>query len=195
MPGALRVPEDGRGQTAGFIPVGYERWGMAGEESHVLPRRVRSLLDGTEMMVAVAESSTGGLVGSKLTNVPGSSAYFDRSLVTYSNHAKIDLLGVDPDTLDTEGAVSAATARQMARGARESAGVNWAVSTTGIAGPGGGSRKKPVGTIFIGTAHKDSAGESVSATRYEFDGSRLELKEAFARQAITDLIRSIESRQ
>lgn len=167
---------------------------MIDDDDHELARRAGSALTGDGAMVAVAESSTGGLVGSKLTNVPGASSYFDRSVVTYSNDAKLDLLNVDPETLESVGAVSAETARQMARGARENAGTKWGVSTTGIAGPAGGSSEKPVGTIFIGTACLDDGEESVSATRYEFDGGRLENKDQFARQALTDLIEAVESR-
>lgn len=166
---------------------------MTDTDDHELARRAGSALTDEDAMVAVAESSTGGLVGSKLTDVPGASGFFDRSVVTYSNGAKLDLLNVDPHTLEKTGAVSAETARQMARGVRENAGTNWGVSTTGIAGPGGGSPEKPVGTVFIGTACHADGEESVSATRYEFDGDRLENKEQFARQALTDLLDAMAS--
>lgn len=166
---------------------------MTDGDEHELVREVGEMLVETESMVAVAESSTGGLVCSKLTNVSGSSDYFERGAVTYSNQAKMDLLGVDPGTLESEGAVSADVARQMAEGIRENAGTAWGISTTGIAGPTGGTAEKPVGTVFIGVAADEGRGGSVSATRYEFDGSRIECKEQFARQAISDLIESIES--
>jgi nicotinamide-nucleotide amidase len=147
------------------------------------------LLDRGERL-AVAESSTGGLVGSMITDVPGASGYFDRSFVTYSNDAKIDLLGADQETLDRVGAVSAAIARQMASGVRENAGTEWGLSTTGIAGPSGGTEEKPVGTVFVGVAH---ATEEPTATRYTFEGSRLECKAKFAEQALSDLIAAAES--
>lgn len=169
---------------------------MSGDEDPTLAEQVGRTLKATDRTVAVAESSTGGLVGSKITDVPGSSGYFDRSLVTYSNDAKMELLDVDPATLEAHGAVSEETAEQMARGVRNNAGTTWGVSTTGIAGPGGGTDTKPVGTIFIGIAHEGADGvAAVSANRYCFDGSRLECKEQFARQALRDLLEGIQSRQ
>lgn len=168
---------------------------MSDETDHQLARQAGDLLTDVDATVAVAESSTGGLVGSKLTNIPGASAYFDRAVVTYSNRAKLDLLDVDPDTLDTNGAVSAETARQMAHGVRATARTTVGISTTGIAGPAGGSENKPVGTVFIGTAYSDGTEQSVSATRYQFDGSRLECKEQFAEQALQDLIDVLEARE
>ncbi|MFT4946372.1 MAG: nicotinamide-nucleotide amidase [Natronomonas sp.] len=164
------------------------------DDDHELARQAGSVLTETDAMVAVAESSTGGLVGSKLTDIPGASGFFERSVVTYSNDAKRDLLSVDLETLETAGAVSAETARQMASGVRENAGTEWGVSTTGVAGPSGGSPEKPVGTVFIGIACQNDGRQSVSATRYEFDGGRLENKDQFARQALTDLIEGVESR-
>lgn len=157
-------------------------------EDDDLVREAGELLTDAGAMVAAAESCTGGLLSSMLTNVSGSSAYFERGVVSYSNQAKFDLLGVDPDVLEREGAVSAPVARQMARGVKESGGTAYGVSTTGIAGPTGGTPEKPVGTVFIGVATEQSA----TATRYEFDGSRLERKERFARQALADLIESVE---
>ncbi len=155
-----------------------------------LAEQVGKALKAAGKMVAVAESSTGGLVGSKITDVPGASEYFDRSVVTYSNAAKIDLLGVKKSTLEAHGAVSEAVAEEMAAGARDGAGSAWGVSTTGIAGPSGGTDEKPVGTVFIGISHS----EQTTATRYEFDGSRLDCKEQFAEQALADLLAEIETK-
>lgn len=163
------------------------------EDDYGLARQVGSALAETDAMVAVAESSTGGLVGSKFTNIPGASRFFERSIVTYSNDAKLDLLNVELDTLERTGAVSAEIARQMAIGVRENAGTEWGISTTGIAGPSGGTPEKPVGTVFIGTAGLIDGEEYVSANRYEFEGDRLENKDQFARQALTDLLEVIES--
>lgn len=146
--------------------------------------------------VAAAESCTGGLIGSMLTDVPGSSAYFDRSIVTYSYDAKLETLGVPREHLDSEGAVSEPVARQMARGVRDGAGVTWSVATTGIAGPTGGTDEKPVGTIYVAVAHAGewgSGGSWCRVERYEFDGSRTEIKRQFATQALEDLYAAIES--
>ena len=102
--------------------------------------------------LATAESCTGGLVAGAITDVPGSSAVLDRGFITYSNQAKIDLVGVDPAALAEQGAVSETVARQMAEGARQRAVVSVAVSITGIAGPGGGSDDKPVGLVHFACA-------------------------------------------
>lgn len=105
--------------------------------------------------VATAESCTGGLVAGALTAVAGSSAVVDRGFVTYSNAAKSEMLGVPSETIDANGAVSEPVARAMAAGARVTAGVDLAVSITGIAGPGGGSEEKPVGLVHFGCAGPD----------------------------------------
>jgi nicotinamide-nucleotide amidase len=106
--------------------------------------------------LAIAESCTGGLIGSRITDVAGSSDYFLEGCVTYSNDAKIRTLNVAPEIIDQHGAVSAECAEAMATGMRERAGSTHAISVTGIAGPGGGSEEKPVGTVFIGYAGPNS---------------------------------------
>ncbi len=113
---------------------------------------VGKLLSENKKTLAVAESCTGGLIGHKLTGVPGSSDYFLTSCVTYANKTKIDILGVNPETLEKHGAVSKEVVREMAEGVRKISGADYAVATSGIAGPGGGSFEKPVGTVFIGIA-------------------------------------------
>lgn len=153
-------------------------------------RELGDRLRGAEQTLALAESCTGGLLASTITDVPGSSDYFDRSLVTYSNEAKQELLGVSRESLDADGAVSEAVAVEMAAGVRDTAGTTWGVSTTGIAGPGGGTEEKPVGTVCIGVAYAAPWGSERStarAERYEFDGDRAECKAQFVDQAIADL--------
>lgn len=161
-----------------------------------IAERIGGTLRETNATVAVAESCTGGLVGSLVTDVPGSSDYFDRSLVTYSYDAKRDELCVSREALDEHGAVSEPVAREMARGVRDSADVTWGVSTTGVAGPTGGTPETPVGTVFVGVAYAGEWGtESSYATvsRYEFDGDRTEIKEQIAERALEDLLAEIES--
>jgi len=108
--------------------------------------RLGDLLADRGETLAVAESLTGGLIGSRVTDVSGASAYFDRGFVTYAYDAKRELLGVSRESLDAHGAVSAPVAREMAAGARDRAGVDWAVAVTGIAGPAGERQKNPSGS-------------------------------------------------
>jgi len=160
-----------------------------------IERRVGEALRAADETVAVAESATGGLVGSLLTDVPGSSDYFDRSLVTYAYDAKRAALAVDREALDEHGAVSEPVARQMAKAARDVADTDWGVATTGIAGPDGGTDETPVGTVFVGVASAAPWGSGDSRTtveRHTFDGSRTENKGRFARQALRDLLARVE---
>jgi PncC family amidohydrolase len=119
---------------------------MTLEEQLVAALRERGL------RVAVAESCTGGLLGHRLTNVPGSSAVFPGGVLAYHNRPKRELLGVPADTLEREGAVSAACAEAMANGVRQLFGADIGIAITGIAGPGGGSPQKPAGTVYLGLA-------------------------------------------
>jgi nicotinamide-nucleotide amidase len=120
--------------------------------------------------VAVAESCTGGLVCAALTEIAGSSAVLDRGFVTYSNEAKQQLLGVSEDILDAFGAVSPATAWAMAQGALKHSDADVAVAISGIAGPGGGTEMKPVGTVVFACAHRDQQEESINAEQRLLDG-------------------------
>ncbi|MFQ5652111.1 MAG: competence/damage-inducible protein A [bacterium] len=135
--------------------------------------------------LAVAESCTGGLLANKLTNVSGSSSYFERGVVAYSNQAKMDLLGVPEALLKSQGAVSSETAVAMAEGVRNLAGTDFGLSTTGIAGPTGGSAEKPVGLVFIGFA---GPGTSYSK-RFVFLKDRRTNKERSV-QAALELLRT-----
>lgn len=152
------------------------------------------LLTDRDETLAVAESLTGGLVGSRVTDVPGSSAYFDRGYVTYSNDAKLETLGVSRESLDANGAVSAPVAREMAAGTRDRAETTWAVSTTGIAGPTGGTDEKPVGLVYVGLAYAAPWGTEASFTRSvraEFSGDRDAVKRASADQALAELLAAV----
>lgn len=156
-------------------------------EEPPIEKRLGEQLRAANWTVAAAESCTGGLIGSLLTDVPGSSDYFDRSVVTYAYDAKLEELAVPREHLDEHGAVSEAVARAMARGVRDTAGTDWGVSTTGIAGPTGGTEDKPVGTVYIGVASAGpwGSGESTAdVVRRVFDGSRTEIKEQIARAAL-----------
>ncbi|MBR2490579.1 MAG: CinA family protein [Ruminiclostridium sp.] len=113
----------------------------------------RKLLD-QGLTLSSAEACTGGLFAARLTEMAGSSRFFDRSLVVYSNQAKLDHLGVKPETLDQYGAVSPETAREMAVGLAKVSGSDVCISVTGIAGPGGGTEEKPVGTAYIAVVYQ-----------------------------------------
>jgi len=155
----------------------------------------RVLLDRGEY-VAVAESATGGLVGSLITDVPGASGFFDRSVVTYTYDSKMEELGVSREALDEHGAVSAPVARRMARGVRDKAGTTWGVATTGIAGPTGGTDEDPVGTVYVGVAYAGELGTGDSyaeAERFVFDGDRRENKRYFAEAALGKLVDEVRA--
>jgi len=143
---------------------------------------VRRLTD-RKQTLAVAESCTGGYLSHRLTNVQGASAVFLSGMVTYSNAAKQTFLGVRAETLERHGAVSEPVAREMAEGARRAIRADYAIATTGIAGPGGGTPDKPVGTVFIAVA---TPTETVVLQRFN-PGDRLAFKETTARQALEQL--------
>jgi len=128
---------------------------MSSNDARALARSLLDLCRSRKLMIATAESCTGGLVAGALTDIPGSSDVIDRGFVTYSNAAKHDLLGVENVTLTTFGAVSKETAIAMAVGALENADVDLAVSITGIAGPGGATPGKPVGLVHFAVASRD----------------------------------------
>lgn len=139
------------------------------EKNH-LAQAFKELNKITGRVVATAESCTGGMISAAITEIPGSSQWFDRGFVTYSNEAKIDMLGVKAETLEHYGAVSLETAREMALGALTRSKANVAVSVTGIAGPTGGTDEKPVGTVCIGLMRDDI--DKPVAKVYHFSGDR-----------------------
>lgn len=120
-----------------------------------LKQRLITVLTKKNITVSTAESCTGGMIGACLTSIPGISEYYGYGFVTYSNDAKQKLIGVSCETLKQYGAVSAETALEMAEGALNVSGSDIAVSVTGIAGPGGGTKEKPVGLVYVGFASKD----------------------------------------
>src|SRR5215470_15944828 len=161
--------------------LGEDCYGCDGETlEQVVGRRLRE----RGLTVATAESCTGGLVGHRLTNIPGSSAWFERGVVVYSNRAKQELLGVSEDILKSHGAVSAPCAEAMARGICAAAHTPCGVSITGIAGPDGGTPQKPVGTVFIGIA----VNGDVMTRRFRFTGDRAAVKWQSSQMAL-DMLR------
>jgi nicotinamide-nucleotide amidase len=138
-----------------------------------------------EQWLATAESCTGGLIAAACTELAGSSAWFERGFVTYSNEAKSDLLGVDAELIARHGAVSEPVARAMAEGARTRAGVDWAVAVTGIAGPSGGTPDKPVGTVWLAWAGPDGQVEAWCA---RFAGERADVRRKTCAAAIQGLL-------
>ncbi|MCF0052033.1 competence/damage-inducible protein A [Dyadobacter sp. LJ53] len=141
-------------EQVGLLMPYIEEW-VFGFDSDELETVIGSLLVQNHATVGTAESCTGGFVANQITNVPGASRYFEGSVVSYSNEVKMNVLGVSPQTLEAYGAVSEQTAREMAEGARKVLNTTFAISTTGIAGPDGGTDDKPVGTIWIACATPD----------------------------------------
>jgi len=145
---------------------------------------VANLLTGKKLTISTAESCTGGLVAKRLTDVPGSTAFMERGVVTYSNRSKVDLLGVSEKTLAEHGAVSRETAQEMAEGMRWNSGTDLAISITGIAGPAGGTPAKPVGLVYIGFATQDGA----TVRGFNFPGGREEVRFSTSQRAL-DIVR------
>ncbi len=138
-------------------------------------------------MMASAESCTGGLIAGACTDRAGSSDWFERGFVTYSNAAKTALLGVPAELIGTHGAVSEPVARAMAAGAVQQAPVQVAVAVTGVAGPGGGSEAKPVGTVWFGWATP----KGVDAECIRFDGDRAAVRQATVAHALAGLLQRL----
>ncbi|WDP88857.1 MAG: CinA family nicotinamide mononucleotide deamidase-related protein [Desulfobacter sp.] len=174
---------------------GAKDWALGRLDRRVISRQgltlaqeTGRLLSNAGQTLSIAESCTGGLIANMITDVAGASDYFLFSATTYANSAKTDVLGVAEQTLIDHGAVSEPTAREMAAGARRAGNSDWAVSTTGIAGPTGGTGEKPVGTVCIGVAGPSG----VSARRFVLDmGSRERNKEMFAATALEMLRREV----
>ncbi len=153
-------------------------------------QRINEILTSRHMTLALAESCTGGLISSRITDVAGSSEYFLAGFVTYSNRAKEDCLCVPADVLAVKGAVSAEVAGKMAEGARKAAGADIGLSVTGIAGPAGGSAEKPVGTVFLALATETQT----SIRKHNFSGDRLSIKKQTADEALALLLEYLDGR-
>lgn len=148
---------------------------------------ISKLLFSNNLTISIAESCTGGLISNKLTDIPGSSKYFKMGIVAYSNEAKIKLLGVKPKIIQDFGAVSSNTAIDMALGIKKFSNSDIGIGVTGIAGPEGGSKEKPVGLIFIAIVSNNI---DVIFKKYLFEGNRKEIKEKIS-EATFDLIHKI----
>ena len=151
-------------------------------------RAVLTVCAGAKLMIATAESCTGGLIAAALTAIPGSSSVVERGFVTYSNQAKIEMLGVSAALIERFGAVSDGVAIAMAEGALKHAKVGASVAVTGIAGPSGGTPEKPVGLVFMAAAFR---GKPALMERHVFPGDRDAIRHATALAAMDLLIRRI----
>lgn len=156
-------------------------------------KAARALLDACRRagcLCATAESCTGGLIGGAITAVPGSSEFYKGGIVSYSNEAKISLLGVRPETIAGHGAVSEECAGEMAAGACRALDAGCAVAVTGIAGPGGGTAEKPVGLVFIASVRR---GRAPTVTRNVFPGGREEVRRRTVETALAQLAAEISA--
>ena len=150
-------------------------------QNHNMAHEIGQTLLQRREWLAVAESCTGGLIAKQVTDIAGSSGWFERGLVTYSNRAKQDLLRVPDALLAEHGAVSEACARAMVKGLLHNSPADWGIAVTGIAGPGGGSADKPVGTVWVALLRRGGIAE---VQRHRFEGDREAVREQTARVAL-----------
>jgi nicotinamide-nucleotide amidase len=158
-----------------------------GKDTQMLEEVIGNLLDERGLTISVAESCTGGLISSRITNVSGSSKYFERAIISYSNGAKVELLGIDEDLLNKYGAVSMEVARLMAEGIKAVSGTDIGLAVTGIMGPGGATENKPIGLVYIGICDE----KVCTAKEYRFGDSRLLNKDRTSQAALEILRRNI----
>jgi PncC family amidohydrolase len=168
----------------------------AANTATAIEERFSTLLSGGSsdrqpISLAAAESCTGGNVAARITTVAGSSDYFLGSIVAYANSAKMALLDVAEETLETRGAVSAECAHEMAQGARRAFGADFAVATTGIAGPSGATSRKPVGLVYIALAGPDG----VAVEEFHFPGGRASVTDAATEAALLMLLHAVEDQR
>ena len=152
-----------------------------------IEEEIVSLLKAGGMTVTTAESCTGGAIAARIVDVAGASAVFHQGFITYSNEAKSNLLGVTKESLDTYGAVSPQTAKEMAEGLLKKSSADFSLAVTGIAGPDGGSKEKPVGLVYIACAYKDTC----QVEKNIFQGNRGQVREQTVLSALELLKRSI----
>jgi nicotinamide-nucleotide amidase len=163
---------------------------VSDEELHQLAGELGEILRARDWMLATAESCTGGWVGQLVTALPGSSQWYERGFITYANAAKIEMLGVPAATIDEHGAVSEQTASAMAAGALAHSHAQAALAISGIAGPGGGTRQKPVGLVCYGWALADG---TVMSSTCRLDGDREEIRSRAVAAALRGLIELINA--
>jgi len=177
-------------QTAGRIIAGRSDKIFVMDELENLARELGAALLARGEWLTAAESCTGGWLAQSVTAIAGSSTWFERGFVTYSNAAKVEMLGVPETTLERHGAVSEATARAMAQGALTHSRADWSVAITGIAGPTGGSPEKPVGTVCFAWGWKDGGCEAQTC---HFAGDRAAVREQSVRHALRGLLVRLDS--
>ncbi len=178
--------KEAREKTAPVVEELYRRFGNAvytTDADETLEMALTKLLIKKKYTMTTAESCTGGMIAARMVNAPGVSAVLKSGFITYANEAKEELLGVSHDTLEKFGAVSRETAKEMAEGAAKAAHTDTAVAVTGIAGPDGGTRKKPVGLVYIGVNVRGN----VEVREYHFSGSRQKIRESVTAAALTFL--------
>ncbi len=154
-------------------------------------KEIYNYLVKTGETLAVAESLTGGEISSRITNIPGISKYFLGGICAYANDVKINLLGVDSETIKNYGAVSDQCATEMLKGILHQTGANWGVATTGIAGPTGATSKKPLGLVYIAVGTKDM----FSCEVFRFSGDRLQIKNQAVKKALEMLVHYFSGRK
>ncbi len=154
-----------------------------------LVEKIATLLIASGQKLATAESCTGGLIAKTLTDLAGSSLWFDRGFVTYSNEAKTEMLAVPAAVIEEYGAVSEPVANAMVSGALQHSAADFAIAVTGVAGPGGGSAEKPVGTVWIGVGTKNQ----LFAQKYLFPGDRDAVRQATLSRALKMLLEMLET--
>ncbi len=151
-----------------------------------LAEKLGQLLKGKGKKISTAESCTGGWIAQVITEVPGSSSWFDRGFVTYSNLSKMEMLGVNRDTLERYGAVSEETIKEMVAGALANSTSDCTIAVSGVAGPDGGTLEKPVGTVFIGWQERD---QEPQCAKLQLQGSRQEIRRETVIKALVEMCR------